>query len=173
MWSSQGNSNSNASSKEKKNLRTLGMTSAISVAEPKPSDFTRTNELKEALKPYNVFESEEELNHRMEILSILNARVKEWIRETSIARNMPPNVAATEQVGEEEFGSTELHDLRAPHEQRGVEKPKKNDAGSEAWRKTGGSESHRTRKRAVIVDRNDNTASYLIVGRDAADKLSE
>lgn len=46
----------------------MGMTSAISVAEPKPSDLTRTNELKEALKPYNVFESEEELNHRMEIL---------------------------------------------------------------------------------------------------------
>ena len=69
MWSSQGNnSNSNNSSKEEKNLRTLGMTSAISVAEPKPSDFTRTNELKEALKPSNVFESEEELNHRMEIL---------------------------------------------------------------------------------------------------------
>lgn len=67
MWSSQGN-NSNTNSSNEKNLRTLGMTSAISVAEPKPSDLTRTNELKEALKPYNVFESEEELNHRMEIL---------------------------------------------------------------------------------------------------------
>lgn len=137
MWSSQGNnSNSNNSSKEEKNLRTLGMTSAISVAEPKPSDFTRTNELKEALKPYNVFESEEELNHRMEILrylfpylhciilisnttnctlcyllcfiSKLNALVKQWIRDTSIARNMPPNVA--EQVGGKiyTFGSYRL-----------------------------------------------------------------
>ncbi|CAD1476364.1 unnamed protein product, partial [Heterotrigona itama] len=109
MWSSQGNnSNSNNASKEEKNLRTLGMTSAISVAEPKPSDFTRTNELKEALKPYNVFESEEELNHRMEILSKLNALVKQWIRDTSIARNMPPNVA--EQVGGKiyTFGSYRL-----------------------------------------------------------------
>lgn len=109
MWSSQGNnSNSNNSSKEEKNLRTLGMTSAISVAEPKPSDFTRTNELKEALKPYNVFESEEELNHRMEILSKLNALVKQWIRDTSVARNMPPNVA--EQVGGKiyTFGSYRL-----------------------------------------------------------------
>ncbi|XP_017875804.1 poly(A) polymerase type 3 isoform X1 [Ceratina calcarata] len=109
MWSSQGNnSNANAASKEEKNLRTLGMTSAISVAEPKPSDLTRTNELKEALKPYNVFESEEELNHRMEILSKLNTLVKQWIRDTSIARNMPPNVA--EQVGGKiyTFGSYRL-----------------------------------------------------------------
>lgn len=44
------------------------MTSAISMAEPKPSDINRTSELNEALKPYNVFESEDELNHRMDIL---------------------------------------------------------------------------------------------------------
>jgi len=69
MWPTQSNNNSNANSTSgDKNLRTLGMTSAISIAEPKPIDITRTNELKEALKPYNVFESEEELNHRMEIL---------------------------------------------------------------------------------------------------------
>ncbi|XP_012532462.1 poly(A) polymerase type 3 [Monomorium pharaonis] len=110
MWPTQSNNNSNANSasSEKNNLRTLGMTSAISVAEPKPIDITRTNELKEALKPYNVFESEEELNHRMEILSKLNALVKQWIRDTSIARNMPPNVA--EQVGGKiyTFGSYRL-----------------------------------------------------------------
>ncbi|KAG5326894.1 PAPOA polymerase, partial [Acromyrmex heyeri] len=110
MWSAQSNNNSNpnSASNEKNNLRTLGMTSAISVAEPKPMDISRTNELKEALKPYNVFESEEELNHRMEILSKLNALVKQWIRDTSIARNMPPNVA--EQVGGKiyTFGSYRL-----------------------------------------------------------------
>lgn len=72
MWPTQSN-NSNANSvSNEKNLRTLGMTSAISVAEPKPLDITRTNELKEALKPYNVFESEEELNHRMEILRYIS-----------------------------------------------------------------------------------------------------
>ncbi|XP_012215374.1 poly(A) polymerase type 3 [Linepithema humile] len=109
MWPTQSNNNSNTNSTSSdKNLRTLGMTSAISVAEPKPIDITRTNELKEALKPYNVFESEEELNHRMEILSKLNALVKQWIRDTSIARNMPPNVA--EQVGGKiyTFGSYRL-----------------------------------------------------------------
>lgn len=68
MWPTQSNNSNTNSASNEKNLRTLGMTSAISVAEPKPLDIARTNELKEALKPYNVFESEEELNHRMEIL---------------------------------------------------------------------------------------------------------
>ncbi|XP_076279083.1 poly(A) polymerase hiiragi isoform X2 [Lasioglossum baleicum] len=108
MWSSQGTNSNSKSSSTEGNLRTLGMTSAISIAEPKPSDLSRTNELKEALKPYNVFESEEELNHRMEILSKLNALVKQWIRDTSIARNMPSNVA--EKVGGKiyTFGSYRL-----------------------------------------------------------------
>ncbi|XP_015594596.1 poly(A) polymerase type 3 isoform X1 [Cephus cinctus] len=108
MWSSQSNNSTGSGVTTAQNLRTLGMTSAISVAEPKPSDLTRTNELREALKPYNVFESEEELNHRMEILSKLNTLVKQWIRDTSIARNMPPNVA--EQVGGKiyTFGSYRL-----------------------------------------------------------------
>jgi Poly(A) polymerase len=44
----------------------------------------------------------------MEILSKLNSLVKEWIRESSIKRNMPPNVA--EQVGGKiyTFGSYRL-----------------------------------------------------------------
>ncbi|XP_075212061.1 poly(A) polymerase hiiragi isoform X2 [Lycorma delicatula] len=90
------------------NLRTLGMTSAISLAGPKPIDIQRTVELEEALKPYNVCESDEELNHRMEILSKLNCLVKQWIKELSIARNMPENVA--EQVGGKiyTFGSYRL-----------------------------------------------------------------
>jgi poly(A) polymerase len=46
------------------NLRTLGMTSAISLAGPKQIDYQTTAELQEVLKPYNVFETDEELNHR-------------------------------------------------------------------------------------------------------------
>lgn len=117
MWSTQGNNNGSnntvtsttaATSNTSPNSRSLGMTSAISVAEPKPSDLARTNELREALKPYNVFESDEELHHRMEILSKLNALVKQWIKETSVARNMPPNIA--ENVGGKiyTFGSYRL-----------------------------------------------------------------
>ncbi|KDR13292.1 poly(A) polymerase type 3 [Zootermopsis nevadensis] len=96
------------SQQQPSNLRTLGMTSAISLAGPKQIDYHRTSELQEVLKPYNVFETDEELNHRMEILSKLNSLVKEWICEVSIKRNMPPNVA--EQVGGKiyTFGSYRL-----------------------------------------------------------------
>ncbi|XP_067007897.2 poly(A) polymerase type 3 isoform X2 [Anabrus simplex] len=88
--------------------RTLGMTSAISHALPKPLDYQRTEELRQTLIPYNVFETDEELNHRMEILSKLNALVKEWICEASVKRNMPLNVA--KQVGGKiyTFGSYRL-----------------------------------------------------------------
>jgi len=96
--------------KKQKNitLRRLGLTSPISIAEPKSIHIHRTNELKEALKPYNVFESEEELKHKTEILSKLNALVKQWIKDTSIARNMSPYAA--EHVGGKiyTFGSYRL-----------------------------------------------------------------
>lgn len=73
--------------------KTLGMTSAISTAEPKPEDFLATTDLSKTLEPYNVFETEGELNHRMEILAKLNTLVKEWIRDVSISKNMPPQMA--------------------------------------------------------------------------------
>ncbi|XP_046401214.1 poly(A) polymerase type 3 isoform X2 [Ischnura elegans] len=116
MWSSSQSSNQQKQEQQQQQaLRTLGMTSAISLATPKSIDIQRTKELEEVLKPYNVFESDEELNHRMEILSKLNALVKEWIREASVKRNMPPNVA--ENVGGKiyTFGSYRLgvHHKRA------------------------------------------------------------
>uniref|UniRef100_A0A182M9C9 Poly(A) polymerase n=1 Tax=Anopheles culicifacies TaxID=139723 RepID=A0A182M9C9_9DIPT len=73
--------------------KTLGMTSAISTAEPKPEDIQKTKELEKSLEPYNVFEAEEELNHRMEILAKLNTLVKQWVRDVSIAKNMPEAMA--------------------------------------------------------------------------------
>ncbi|XP_037914703.1 poly(A) polymerase type 3 isoform X2 [Hermetia illucens] len=73
--------------------KTLGMTSAISMAEPKPEDIQKTKELEKALEPYNVFETEAELNHRMEILAKLNTLVKQWVRDVAISRNMPPQMA--------------------------------------------------------------------------------
>ncbi|XP_049301481.1 poly(A) polymerase type 3 [Anopheles funestus] len=73
--------------------KTLGMTSAISTAEPKPEDLQKTKELEKSLEPFNVFEAEEELNHRMEILAKLNTLVKQWVRDVSIAKNMPEAMA--------------------------------------------------------------------------------
>uniref|UniRef100_A0A1B6CNZ7 Poly(A) polymerase n=1 Tax=Clastoptera arizonana TaxID=38151 RepID=A0A1B6CNZ7_9HEMI len=112
MWSTQAQNQlsqvTSTQQTQNNNQRTLGMTSAITFAFPKPLDLQRTSELQDALKPFNVCESDQELNHRMEILSKLNCLVKEWIKEVSISRNMPENVA--EQVGGKiyTFGSYRL-----------------------------------------------------------------
>lgn len=91
MWNSEPKPlQANGSSPK---ILTLGMTSAISLAPPKPEDHIQTTELQKTLEPYNVFETESELNHRMEILAKLNALVKEWIKKVSISKNMPPTLA--------------------------------------------------------------------------------
>ncbi|KAL3217968.1 hypothetical protein MRX96_031883 [Rhipicephalus microplus] len=88
--------------------KTLGMTSAISTAPPKPSDLQRTEELEETLRQFGLFESEEELAHRMDVLSKINQLVKKWIYEVSVKKNMPSSVA--ENVGGKiyTFGSYRL-----------------------------------------------------------------
>lgn len=43
------------------------MTTPISTEKPKDLDLARTNELIDAMKPYDVFETENELSHRMEV----------------------------------------------------------------------------------------------------------
>lgn len=101
----------NAQNKEnqtQKNNITLGMTSAISSAPPKPSDLVKTKELEEALKPFDVFESEQELNHRILILGKLYNLVKQWIKNVSMQHNMPESVS--EKVGGKvyTFGSYRL-----------------------------------------------------------------
>lgn len=117
MWSSQRvnnvlnkNVNNKQQQENEQNNKypTFGMTSAISTAGPKPADIIKTNELEESLKPYDVFETEQELNHRMVILGKLYSLVKKWIKDVSIARNMPENVA--ENVGGKiyTFGSYRL-----------------------------------------------------------------
>ncbi|KAL0810507.1 hypothetical protein ABMA28_010628 [Loxostege sticticalis] len=90
------------------NLKTLGMTSAISMAGPKPIDIEKTNELKECLVPFGVFESEDEMHHRMEVLGSLHRLVRQWIREESLRKNMPPSVAETVGGNIYTFGSYRL-----------------------------------------------------------------
>ncbi|CAN8000364.1 unnamed protein product, partial [Ixodes hexagonus] len=88
--------------------KTLGMTSPISMAPPKASDMVRTRELEETLRQFGLFESTDELAHRMEVLSKINELVKQWIYDVSVKKNMPPSVA--ENVGGKiyTFGSYRL-----------------------------------------------------------------
>lgn len=101
-------------------VKTFGMTSAIStagkyhlslsynpisvpdiyfnsVSGPKPIDIEKNTDLKSCLEKYEIFESESEMHHRMEILGKLLALVRKWIRDLSAQRNLPSNVA--ENVG--------------------------------------------------------------------------
>ncbi|XP_072293259.1 poly(A) polymerase gamma [Eucyclogobius newberryi] len=68
-----------------------GITSAISLAPPRDLDHQYTQKLCDAMKPFGVFEDEEELNHRLAVLGKLNNFVKEWIAEISEAKNLPPS----------------------------------------------------------------------------------
>lgn len=95
MWNEDSHKKDESNKEEM--TKTLGMTSAISTALPKPEDIQRTKELEKSLEPYDAFETEAELNHRMEILSKLNVLVKTWVRDISISKNMPPQMA--EKVG--------------------------------------------------------------------------
>ncbi|XP_033625951.1 poly(A) polymerase beta-like [Asterias rubens] len=73
----------------------FGITSPISLQEPKPEDLIHSEKLIEALKPHGVFENEDELNHRMVVLAKLDEIVKDWVQETSLKKNIPPNIAET------------------------------------------------------------------------------
>lgn len=75
---------------------------------PKPIDIEKTNELKDSLIPYGVFESEAEMHHRMEVLGALHRLVRQWIRDESARKNMPPSVAETVGGNIYTFGSYRL-----------------------------------------------------------------
>ncbi|XP_056326672.1 poly(A) polymerase gamma isoform X1 [Danio aesculapii] len=71
-----------------------GITSSISLAFPREIDNIYTQKLTEAMKPFGVFEGEDELNHRLAVLGKLNSFVKEWISEISESKNLPPSAVA-------------------------------------------------------------------------------
>ncbi|NXH97101.1 PAPOG polymerase, partial [Pachycephala philippinensis] len=85
-----------------------GLTSPISLAPPSDNDHIHTRKLIEAMKPFGVFEDQEELYHRTTVLGKLNNFVREWISELAESKNLPPSI--TEQVGGKifTFGSYRL-----------------------------------------------------------------
>ncbi|XP_037945041.1 poly(A) polymerase type 3-like [Teleopsis dalmanni] len=119
MWNSDPSQTSGTQSQNVQNGRStttspqqpvkqLGMTSAISLADPRPEDLQKTDDLKKCLEPYQVFETQDELNHRMEILAKLNTLVKQWVKDVSVSKNMPE--VAAEKLGGKiyTFGSYRL-----------------------------------------------------------------
>ena len=86
----------------------LGMTAPISLTPPDQADRDRTEALVKALEPHGCFEGEQELTHRMEVLATLNQLVKQWIKDLSIEKNMPPTLANTVGGHVYTFGSYRL-----------------------------------------------------------------
>ncbi|XP_060773966.1 poly(A) polymerase alpha [Neoarius graeffei] len=72
--------------------KNYGITSPISLAQPKESDLVQTQKLVQALKPFGVFEEELELQRRILVLGKLNTLVKEWIQDVSRSKNIPPSL---------------------------------------------------------------------------------
>ncbi|KAH9514227.1 hypothetical protein Btru_028430 [Bulinus truncatus] len=78
------------------NKHNLGVTGPLSVAEPKQQDLELTEKLVDALKPHNVFESEAELAHRLEVLAKVNDLMRSWIKDVSRQKNnIPENLIDT------------------------------------------------------------------------------
>ncbi|XP_031622518.1 poly(A) polymerase type 3 [Contarinia nasturtii] len=98
MWNSdsqrQQGQNSSSQAQNGNATRNYGMTSAISIASPKPEDIEATNELRKCLERFNVFESDTALNHRMEILAKLNTMANAFIKDLSINQNVPVEMAS-------------------------------------------------------------------------------
>lgn len=55
-----------------------------------------------------MFESDAEMHHRMEVLGSLHRLVRQWIRDESLRKNMPPSVADTVGGNIYTFGSYRL-----------------------------------------------------------------
>lgn len=88
--------------------RSYGITQPISMKGPDPSDIVATESLEESLRSYDYFESDAELAHRVEVMAKLNVLVRKWIRDVSLAKNVPPEIAETVGGRVHAFGSYRL-----------------------------------------------------------------
>lgn len=109
-WNSEGSNQpkSDATQQNGSSTKNRGMTSPISLAGPKPEDIESNNDLESRLKCFNVFESDHELNHRLEVLSKLNTLFNAFVRDLSIQQNIPVEAASKLGAHIQTFGSYRL-----------------------------------------------------------------
>lgn len=88
--------------------RSYGITQPISIKGPDQSDIIQTENLEETLRSYDYFESDAELEHRVDVMTKINSLVKKWIREVSLAKNIPPETVDTVGGHVHTFGSYRL-----------------------------------------------------------------
>ncbi|CAI4223647.1 unnamed protein product [Auanema sp. JU1783] len=75
-------------SSEADGTKYLGVSQPVSVAHPDEREMKMTEELIDCLRTYNLFETDEELQERIEVLRKVNSMVKQWVKEISV-KKMP------------------------------------------------------------------------------------
>lgn len=89
-------------------VKYLGITEPISIAEPTAQDLKLSAALEKTLREYNLFESVEESRKREEVLGKLNVIVKEWVRQVSVQKGLPEQIASETGAKIFTFGSYRL-----------------------------------------------------------------
>jgi poly(A) polymerase len=89
-------------------VKYLGITEPISIAEPTQQDIKLSVALEKTLREYNLFESVEESRKREEVLGKLNVIVKEWVRQVSVQKGLPEQIASETGAKIFTFGSYRL-----------------------------------------------------------------
>ncbi|KAE9550000.1 hypothetical protein FO519_006785 [Halicephalobus sp. NKZ332] len=67
-----------------------GVSQPICLKEPTKEDIELTTELEETLRSFNYFETDEELQQRLDVLRRINYLVKNWVKHVSVQKNLPP-----------------------------------------------------------------------------------
>ncbi len=71
---------------QQQTTKTYGVSVPLSTEFPTLRDKELTEKLDECLRKYNVFETESELRHRMDVLHKINSLYRNWIKTISIAK---------------------------------------------------------------------------------------
>jgi len=85
-----------------------GVSAPISIATPKEIDIKSTKKLRECLNSFDLFESEEEMAHRMHVIAQINELVQKWVHLVSENKKMPEDVAVSMNGKIFTFGSFRL-----------------------------------------------------------------
>ncbi|CAF1346094.1 unnamed protein product [Adineta steineri] len=102
------NNNNNDNNNSQTPVRSFGITQPISTKYPDPQDYMTTQSLEDTLRSYDYFESSDELSHRVQVMAKLNVLVREWIRNVSLAKNIPAESADSVGGRVHTFGSYRL-----------------------------------------------------------------
>jgi len=89
-----GSNNKLNSSKNGNEVKYPGVTVPISQSIPTAKEYELTEKLEECLRSFDLFETEEEMNKRINVLSQINSLVKKFVQKVSEQKKMPPEAAS-------------------------------------------------------------------------------